>query len=63
MKRPMPAAVASLSVLGMAVTIISRTRAKVRMVNTTPEMKTIPNAICHGTPIAPQTVKLKSRIS
>ena len=63
MKRPIPAAVASLSVPGIAVMMSSRTRATVRMVKTTPEMKTMPRAMGHGTPIFPQTTKLKYALS
>ena len=59
MKNPMPAPIAPLSELGTASMTASRTRVKVSKIKTTPEMKTAPNAVSQGTPMAPTTVKAK----
>ena len=59
MNRPMPAAMAENSALGIALTMSWRTPATVRITNSTPEMKTRPSAVCHGTPIPWTTVKAK----
>ena len=58
-KSPMPAAEASFNDRGIELTINSLILDADKRVNITPEAKTIPSAVCQGTPIFPQTTKLK----
>ena len=56
MKSPIPPATAVLIERGIASTTSARTRPAVRSRNATPERKTAPSAVCHGTPIPSTTV-------
>ena len=62
MNRPIPAAMACLSELGIASITISRTRRKVSRKKTTPETNTAANATCHDTP-RPSTTERKKKFS
>ncbi len=56
MKRPMPAATALNRGRGIAPTISRRTPETVSSRNSTPDRKTQPSAVCHGTPMPLTTV-------
>lgn len=60
---PMPAVIASLRLMGIAMTIALRAPMTLRTTNSTPEMNTAPSAVCHGTPIPCTTVKEKNALS
>lgn len=57
--RPIPADTACFIPEGMALIIVSLILVIVKIKNATPEIKTAPRAVCHGTPIPNTTVYVK----
>ena len=62
MKRPMPHVTAIFRWCGIAAMIFSRTPVTESARKITPLTKTMPSASCHGTPRAPQIVKVKKAL-
>ena len=58
-KKPIPAAMPSLSESGMPFTSHSRTRSSETRRNSSPERNTAPSAACHDTPAPSTTAKVK----
>ncbi len=57
--KPIPAETACFMPAGITLMIVSRMRVAVKSRKITPEMKTAPSAVCHGTPMPCTTVYVK----